>query len=167
MVAPPANPLITSNLLSTQSSLIQTLCSFLTVSIHHILYLRSIYPRVSFLSTRAYNFPARQNRHPAVCSWINSAVDAVRDQLEKNSIEKVAICIFDVERNVVLEKWTFDLRTFPVVEKVDRDLPFEKPTEEIGSSQTNLRKRINIADLEAQFRAVLSRIASASPDLHP
>lgn len=167
MVAPPANPLIASNLLSTQSSLIQTLCSFLTVSIHHLLYLRSIYPRVSFLSTRAYNFPARQNRHPAVCGWINCAVDAVRDQFEKNTVEKVAVCIFDVERNVVLEKWVFDLGTFPVIEKVDRDTPFEKPAGENGGLQISLRNRINIADLEAQFRAVLSRIGSASDRLHP
>jgi mitotic spindle assembly checkpoint protein MAD2B len=165
MVAPPPNPSTTSNLLSTQSSLIQTLCSFLTVSIHHILYLRSIYPRASFLSTRAYNFPARQNRHPAVCGWINSAIDAVRDQLEKNTVEKIALCIFDLERNVVLEKWTFDLATFPLVEKLDRDTPFEREGGEDNLSAINLKERINIADLEAQFRAVLSRLTSASARL--
>ena len=165
MVAPPPNPSTTSNLLSTQSSLIQTLCSFLTVSIHHILYLRSIYPRVSFLSTRAYNFPARQNRHPAVCGWINSAIEAVRDQLEKNAVEKIALCIFDLERNVVLEKWTFDLRTFPLVEKLDRDTPFEREDAGSNTSTTNLKERINVADLEAQFRAVLTRVASASARL--
>lgn len=165
MVVPPPNSSTTSNLLSTQSSLIQTLCSFLTVSIHHILYLRSIYPRSSFLSTRAYSFPVRQNRHPAVCGWINSAVDAVRDQLEKNTVEKVAICIFEVQRNVVLEKWTFDLRTFPIVEKVDRDTPFEKQGEGSDPPNINLETRINLADLEAQFRAVLSRVASASTRL--
>lgn len=166
MVAPPPNPSTTSNLLSTHSSLIQTLCSFLTVSIHHILYLRSIYPRISFLSTRAYNYPARQNRHPAVCGWINSAVDAIRDQLEKNTVEKVAICIFGVEKNVVLEKWTFDLRTFPVVERGDRDTPFEKQSEGGDTFNVNIRNRINVADLEAQFRAVLSRITSANARLN-
>jgi mitotic spindle assembly checkpoint protein MAD2B len=165
MDAPPPNPSTTSNLLTTQSSLIQTLCSFLTVSIHHVLYLRSIYPRVSFLSTRAYNFPARQNRHPAVCGWINSAIDAIRDQLEKNTVERVAICIFEIERNVVLEKWTFDLRTFPTVDKVDRETPFEKQGEGNHPLNTNLKNSINVADLEAQFRAVLSRIASAGDRL--
>ena len=57
----------------------------------------------------------------------------------------------------MLEKWTFDLRAFPVVEKIDRDTTFEKQV-----VQDNFRNKINIADLEAQFRAVLSRIASAS-----
>jgi mitotic spindle assembly checkpoint protein MAD2B len=165
MVAPPPNPSTTSNLLSTQSSLIQTLCSFLTVSIHHILYLRSIYPRISFLAVRAYNFPARQNRHPAVCAWINSAIDAVRDQLEKNTVDKVAICIFEVQRNVVLEKWTFDLRTFPVVEKIDRDTLFEKEVEGNETYNDTFRNKIKVADLEAQFRAVLSRLSSASTRL--
>lgn len=165
MVAPPPNPSTTSNLLSTQSSLIQTLCSFLTVSIHHILYLRSIYPRISFLSTRAYNFPTRQNRHPAVCGWVNNAIDAIRDQLEKNIVERIAVCIFDTERNVVLEKWTFDLRAFPVVEKVDRDTPFEKYVGGNDDPNGSLTNKINIADLEAQFRAVLSRITSSSARL--
>jgi mitotic spindle assembly checkpoint protein MAD2B len=166
MVAPPPDASTTSNLLSTQSALIQTLCSFLTVSIHHILYLRSIYPRLSFLSTRAYNFPGRQNRHPAVCGWINSAVDAVRDQLEKNTVERVAICIFDLERNVVLEKWTFDLTAFPVVEKVDWDTSFEHQVAETRASELSFKNRINIADLEAQFRAILTRISSASARLN-
>ncbi len=165
MVAPPPNPSTTSNLLSTQSSLIQTMCAFLTVSIHHILYLRSIYPRVSFLSTRAYNFPARQNRHPAVCGWVNSAIDAIRDQLEKNTVERVAICIFKVQKNVVLERWTFDLRAFPVVEKGDQDTPFEKQAEDNDASEIDLKRNINAADLEAQFRAMLSGITSSSARL--
>ena len=165
MAAAPPNPNTTSNLLSTQSSLIQTLCSFLTVSIHHILYLRSLYPPVSFLNARAYNFPARQNRHPAVCAWVSSAIDAVRDQLEKNTVDKVAICIFEVQTNVVLERWTFDLRTFPMVEKIDRDTPFEKRSEGDDTSNDTITNKIRVADLEAQFRAVLSRLSSASARL--
>lgn len=178
MVAPPPSSSTASNLLNTQSSLIQTLCSFLTVSIHQILYLRSLYPRTSFQSTRAYNFPAQQNRHPAVCGWINSAVDAIRDQLEKNTVKQVAICVFEVEKNAVLEKWTFDLSSFPVVEKGERDTPFQKTQQleaenaepssneggpKIGTSSSSLS--IRRADLEAQFRAVLSRISSASTRL--
>lgn len=164
-MAPPPKTSSTSNLLSTHSSLIQTLCSFLTVSIHHILYLRSLYPPVSFLSARAYNFPARQNRHPAVCGWVNSAIDAIQDQLEKNTIDKVAICIFEVQRNVVLERWTFDLRAFSVVEKIDRDMPFDGRQEGDDICDDTNRNKIRIADLEAQFRAVLSRLSSASARL--
>ena len=66
---------------------------------------------------------------------------------------------------MVLEKWTFDLRTFPLVEKLDRDTPFEREDAGSNTSTTNLKERINVADLEAQFRAVLTRVASASARL--
>jgi len=166
MAQPAPNPTVTSNLLSTQTALITTLGSFLTVSIHHILFLRRIYPPVSFLSTRAYNYPVRQNRHPAVCAWVQSAIDAVRDQLERGTVEKVAMCIFECDNNEVLERWTFDLRALPVVDHREMDTMFESRNqnggEDVGLQDGALKKKINVADLEAQFRAVLSRFNSAS-----
>lgn len=169
MAQAPANPSATSNLLSTQSALITTLTSFLTVSVHHILFLRRIYPLVSFLSTRAYNYPVRQNRHPAVCEWVQSAIDAVRDQLEKGTVEKVAMCIFECNNNEVLERWTFDLRALPVVDRKEMDTMFEGRSKDVGGegeaearSDNVLKRRLNVADLEAQFRAVLSRLNSAA-----
>jgi mitotic spindle assembly checkpoint protein MAD2B len=169
MAQAPANPSATSNLLSTQSALITTLTSFLTVSVHHILFLRRIYPPVSFLSTRAYNYPVRQNRHPAVCEWVQSAIDAVRDQLEKGTVEKVAMCIFECNNNEVLERWTFDLRALPVVDRKEMDTVFEGRSKDVGGegeaevrSDNVLKRRLNVADLEAQFRAVLSRLNSAA-----
>jgi len=171
MAQAPPNPTVTSNLLSTQSALITTITSFLTVSIHHILFLRRIYPPVSFLSTRAYNYPVRQNRHPAVCEWVQSAIDAVRDQLEKGTVEKVAMCIFECNNNEVLERWTFDLRALPVVDRKDMDTMFEVRSKDGGGGGEGgvevgpdgfLKKKLNVADLEAQFRAVLSRLNSAA-----
>ena len=168
MVGPPPNSETASNLLSTQSALIQTLCSFLTVSTHHILFLRSIYPRTSFVSTRAYNFPARQNRHPGVCAWVNDAVEAIRDQLEKNTVEKVALCIFEVDKNMTLEKWMFDLTMFPAVGKADHDTPFDKePTESDEVSDSGPGDQINVADLEAHFRGILTRLDSICSRLQP
>lgn len=169
MAQPATKPSVTSNLLSTQSALTTTLSSFLTVSIHHILFLRRIYPPVSFLSTRAYNYPVRQNRHPAVCAWVISAVDAVRDQLEKGTVEKVAVCIFECENNEVLERWTFDLRALPMVDHREMDTMFEgrgtEGGEDQGRQNATLRKKLNVTDLEAQFRAVLSRLNSAGGKL--
>jgi mitotic spindle assembly checkpoint protein MAD2B len=169
MAQAPPNPTVTSNLLSTQSALITTLTSFLTVSIHHILFLRRIYPPVSFLSSRAYNYPVRQNRHPAVCEWVQSAIDAVRDQLEKGTVEKVAMCIFECNNNEVLERWTFDLRALPVVDRREMDTMFEGRSKDGGGEgevevgpDSFLKRKLNVADLEAEFRAVLSRLNSAA-----
>lgn len=171
------NPSATSNLLSTHGALIDTLCSFLTVSIHHLLYLRRLYPPVSFVSVRAYNSPVRQSRHPAVCRWVQDAIAAVRDQLEKNAVDNVALCIYECDHNnTVLERWIFDLRQFPIVDKRNRDVPFaqeaaspataapppqansnSKPQLQVAQD-SSLRKPVSWADLEAHFRAILSRI---------
>ncbi|SPQ25448.1 83b0174a-a88f-4346-b3a6-a05e0c190c65 [Thermothielavioides terrestris] len=67
--------------------------SFLTVAIHNILYYRDIYPRSTFLSTKAYNLPVHQNRHPKVCAWIRDAVDAVAAQLSTGHVSRIAIVI--------------------------------------------------------------------------
>ena len=166
MAQPATHPPVTSNLLSTQSALITTLTSFLTVSIHHLLFLRRIYPPVSFLSSRAYNYPVRQNRHPVVCEWVQSAIDAIRDQLEKGTVEKVAMCIFECDTNEVLERWTFDLKALPVVDREEMETVFESRNEgaDGGEERPNngLRQKLNVADLEAQFRAVLSRLNAAA-----
>jgi len=152
----PPNTSATSSLLTTQRALIDTISFFLTAAIHHVLYLRRLYPPVSFLATRAYNYPVRQNRHPEVCTWINDAIAAVRDQLEKNTVETFAICIFECDNNEVLERWSFDLRSLPVVTKRDRDIPFE------SVDDVELRRKVNVTDLEASFRATFSRLDTVS-----
>lgn len=157
----PPNASATSNLLTTQRALIDTISSFLTVATHHVLYLRRLYPPVSFLATRAYNYPVRQNRHPEVCTWVNDAIAAVRDQLEKNTVQTVAVCIFECDNNEVLERWNFDLRSLPVVAKKDRDVPFD------SVDDVELRKNVNVVNLETSFRAVFSRLDTVSGKMRP
>ena len=164
MAGPPPNSNVAQSLLSTHRALLDTLTSFLTVTTHHILYLRRIYPPVSFLSTRAYNYPVRQNRHPTVCAWINDAVSAIRDQFEKNTVERVSLCIYECDSNRVLERWTFDLRSLPSVARRDRDVPFETS---LSEEEDLLSKKVNLADLEAHFRATLSRITTSASRLSP
>ncbi|KIW34048.1 uncharacterized protein PV07_00850 [Cladophialophora immunda] len=164
MAGPQPNPTTVSNFLSTRRALLDTLTSFLTVATHHILYLRRIYPPVSFLSARAYNYPVRQNRHPAVCAWVNDAVSAIRNQLDKNTVEKVLLCIYECDGNRVLERWTFDLRSFPSLVNDDVDIPFESTPSDDGDLLNN---QVNLADLEANFRATLSRISTSAARLRP
>lgn len=85
----------TSSSLSLDHShvLLTAFNSFLTVAIHNILYYRDIYPPQTFLSTKAYNLPVHQNRHPKVCAWIRDAVDAVAAQLSTGHVSRIAIVI--------------------------------------------------------------------------
>lgn len=161
MANPPPNPAVTSNLLTTQRALLDTVCSFLTVATHHVLFLRRLYPPISFLLSRAYNYPVRQNRHPDVCEWIKDAIAALRDQLERNTVETVVICIFECDNSQVLEKWTFDLHSLPVVIRQDRDVPFA------SLDDVELRRKVNVTDLEASFRGLLSRLNTVAGKLRP
>ncbi|KIW13704.1 hypothetical protein PV08_08895 [Exophiala spinifera] len=170
--SPPLSPSLQPthpSLLSTHRGLIETIASFLTVATHHIIFLRRIYPPISFLSVRAYNYAVRQNRHPAVCAWINDAISAVQDQLERNTVEKVSLCIYECRSNRVLEKWTFDLHSLPSISRIDRDIPFDaaEPPPETAEDQLLLTHALNVADLEANFRATLSRISTAAGRLGP
>lgn len=112
-------------------TLLSSFTSFLTVSIHTILYYRSIYPRHTFLSTKAYNLPVHQSRHPKVCSWIQDAVDAVAAQIAKGNVSRVAVVIHaplsppklstasssaaasQLVPGSVLERWMFDVSLLP------------------------------------------------------
>ncbi|KAJ4407094.1 hypothetical protein N0V82_009995 [Gnomoniopsis sp. IMI 355080] len=108
-------------------TLLNSFTSFLTVSIHTILYYRAIYPKQTFLSAKAFNLPVHQSRHPRVCQWINDAVDAVMAQIAKGSAERVAVVIHSppnssppktpsaqhLSPGSVLERWMFDVSRFP------------------------------------------------------
>ncbi|KAH8912930.1 DNA-binding protein [Coniochaeta sp. PMI_546] len=104
--------------------LITTFTTFLTVSIHNILYYRHIYPPTTFLTSRAYNLPVHQNRHPKVCSWISDAVSAVATQLALGTVDRIAVVIHSplhpesasiaaVPPGAVLERYLFDVSRFP------------------------------------------------------
>lgn len=123
----PLPPQTTEVPISEARTLFNSFSSFLTVSIHTILYYRSIYPKETFLSAKAFNLPVHQSRHPKVCSWINDAVDAVMAQAAKGSVERVAVVIHapllpapskdspdhQLAPASVLERWIFDISRFP------------------------------------------------------
>lgn len=108
-------------------SLLSSFASFLTVSIHTILYYRNIYPKQTFLSAKAFNLPVHQSRHPKVCSWINDAVEAVMAQIARGGVDRVAVAIHSppdsppsklspmqqLAPSSLLERWMFDVSHFP------------------------------------------------------
>ncbi|KAF2735469.1 DNA-binding protein [Polyplosphaeria fusca] len=107
--------------------------SFLTAYVHTILYLRTLYPRTSFATSRFHNTPVHQSRHPLVCEWISDAVAAVRDELLKGTVARLAIVIFcygGVEKESsgcvrILERFMLDVGAFPVVDKGERNMEIE------------------------------------------
>lgn len=161
----------------TYSTLVTSVASFLAVSIHQILYLRSIYPQYTFLPVRQFNHPVRQSRHPRVCTWISDACTAVEAQLLKCTVAAVSVVILSVSTNRPLERYTFDMTQMPNVEGGDIHTPFESSVPPPGAAAGGAPPpsaagggpggKPPSVDLEAQFRAVLARLASACARLTP
>lgn len=93
--------------------LLSSFSSFLTVAIHSLLFHRALYPPRSFLTTRAYNLPVHQSRHPGVCAWVTDAVAAVAAQIRTGAARAVVLAVHAPQSMTVLERWVFDLQSFP------------------------------------------------------
>lgn len=143
---------------------------FLTVAIHTILFERNVYPDYSFTTVRAYNLPVRQSRHPEVCSWIQSAVAAVRAELVKGAVARVVVAIAHPDTYQILERYVFDLERLPYVPKKELDTPIvwdeeqskgsdepqEEPKDPYGPGG---EREFELVDLTEQLRATLASIS--------
>lgn len=143
----------------TYRALVTAFTDFLTVAIHTILYERHIYPQTSFLSARRYNLAVRQSRHPKVCEWIIDAVTAVEVQLLKGAVDRVAVVIYN-KSNVALERFMFDVSPFPSIAETDVDIPL------IRDDQDEVQN-MPLADMDEQFRAVMTRLTNCASSLKP
>ncbi|KAH8681549.1 DNA-binding protein [Xylariales sp. PMI_506] len=168
---------------SQASHLLVSFGHFLTVAIHNILYYRGIYPPETFLTTRAYNLPVHQSRHPKVCAWIRDAVDAVRAQLVLGSVERIAaVVIHDPSTARVLERWMLDVAAFPAFagfkepkgnrrdeedDGVGAPPDQEQDMEATTSPALSREGRINWTDVDESFRGAVRRMAFAAEKLEP
>jgi mitotic spindle assembly checkpoint protein MAD2B len=150
MAAPP------KTILNNYQALLTTFSDFLVVAIHTILYERGLYPQETFLLTRAYNFPVRQNRHPLVCQWVLDAVTAIQAQLLKGAVRRVVFVIYS-QQHEVLERFLFDVSEFPSVPEKERFTEFEGTSAMEGDEGEQLR--VNKVDVEEQLRATIRKLA--------
>lgn len=142
---PPAPPI-----LNTSLSLTRTLIDFLTVTLHTLLSIRSLYPPSSFLTTRAYNLPVQQSRHPSVCTWINTSISHLTPLLLTSSLSLITFVIFSASGQV-LERYIFDISRFPVVGEKEKWTEFEEGR--------------GIVDVEEQLRATIKKLQIAGERL--
>lgn len=149
----------------TFTHLIVAFTSFLTVAIHTILHQRSLYPRTSFLTARAYNYPVHQSRHPAVCAWVADAVAAVEAELLQNRAARVALVVYSVASRP-LERFVWDVSRFPAVAKEERETTFAEREGE-GPRPVDAEPTDANVDLEEQFRASLAKLTACGGLLRP
>ena len=127
---------------------------FLTAYIHTICHYRHLYPAASFARTRFHNTPVYQSRHPDVCTWIVDAVAAVKEELEKGTVARLAIVIFHPGFSPrrpyadpygaspsgelkILERYMLDVSGFPRLGRAQRfmDIAWEKTEDDLRAER--------------------------------
>ncbi|EMR61680.1 hypothetical protein MGN70_009808 [Eutypa lata] len=169
MPQPPNQPSQGSSIpLAQASHLLTTFTHFLTVCIHNILYYRNIYPAQTFLTSRAYNLPVHQSRHPKVCSWIRDAVDALKAQLVLGSVERIAVVLYD-DKARVMERWMFDVAGFPAwagftegkVQRREEDEEDASSRAEAAAGLSGVENKVNWSNVHEELRASIRKLAHA------
>lgn len=136
--------------------LLSSFTTFLTVAIHSLLYHRNLYPPETFLTSRAYNLPVHQSRHPAVCTWITDAVSAAAVQIRRAAVDRIILVVHAPQGFRVLERWVFDVAWFPADWGGDEQPPPPAAGEDDGGDE------VNWADVNEALRGALRRIAYAA-----
>lgn len=150
-----AGPLVPA---SQASHLFSSFTTFLTLTLHTLLYHRALYPQTTFLTARALNLPVHQSRHPGLCTWINDAVSAVAAQLRKGAVRRIAVVMHAAKTFDVLERWVFDVETFPAGWG-DREEATYNPAVVEGAEEED---GVNWTDVNEAFRGALRRVAHAA-----
>jgi mitotic spindle assembly checkpoint protein MAD2B len=143
---------------SQASHLLSSFTTFLTLTLHTLLYHRALYPSTTFLTARALNLPVHQSRHPGLCTWINDAVSAVAAQLRKGAVRRIAVVMHAAKTFDVLERWVFDVETFPTGWG-DREEATYNPAVVEGAEE---EEGVNWTDVNEAFRGALRRVAHAA-----
>ncbi|KAK8932800.1 DNA polymerase zeta processivity subunit [Metarhizium anisopliae] len=143
---------------SQASTLLASFTNFLTVALHSILYHRQLYPPASFLTARAYNLPVHQSRHPGVCAWLRDAVAAVAAQVRAGSARHVALVIHAPASFDVVERWIFDLHSFPATWGDEDATHFNNASCHPPAPDAP----VNWTDVNEALRGALSRISQVA-----
>ncbi|WRT68061.1 uncharacterized protein IL334_005036 [Kwoniella shivajii] len=83
--------------------------SFLEISLHSILYLRSVYPASTFTRRRAHSVPVYQSRHPQVRSYITNVISSLAPEVHNGKLRRMTVVFKGVEDGLPRERLIFDL----------------------------------------------------------
>ncbi|KEY74336.1 hypothetical protein S7711_00493 [Stachybotrys chartarum IBT 7711] len=151
------------------AKLLSSFTDFLTIALHSLLYHRGLYPTATFLTARAYNLPVHQSRYPKLCNWINDAVAAVSAQLQSRCVRHIALVIHAPSSLDVLERWIFDVSSFPdwgpPLPLVGEDADDLEGDDDVAAAIAEAEEALNWTDINEALRGALARIAYAAESL--
>ncbi|GAB0132422.1 hypothetical protein EsDP_00000859 [Epichloe bromicola] len=157
---------------SQAAFLLSSFTNFLTVALHSILYHRKLYPAATFLTARAYNLPVLQSRHPGVCAWIRDAVAATAQQIRLGAARHICLVVHAPRSLDVVERWIFDVQSFPASWGADKDWPPQAGLDFDSSDHVNRdaapgQDTVNPTDVHEALRGALSRFSHAGQSRPP
>jgi mitotic spindle assembly checkpoint protein MAD2B len=169
-------PADNSLVLADAAQLLTSFTDFLTLALHSLLYHRGLYPARTFLTARAFNLPVQQSRHPGLCTWIRDAVAAVSEQQQQGCVQRVVMVIHAPKTLAVLERWVFDVSSFPewgvtsVAEPGDAaEAASDEEMEDDMVDDVDVEEAeddaVNWVDVNEALRGALTRIAYAGESL--
>jgi hypothetical protein len=89
-------------------------CSTLEMFCHQVLYVRRLYPKESFCTTRFLGVQCYANRHPQVVGYITETVKMAATSLLEGTSSEMAIIIFDQITQCRHEKYTLSFAKTPL-----------------------------------------------------
>ncbi|KAJ1528682.1 hypothetical protein ONE63_007076 [Megalurothrips usitatus] len=87
---------------------VDILIEFLEVSIHHLLFLRNLYPSSIFVLRKMYNVPVHVSKHPGVNQYITEVLQSARVLLRLKGLKSLTLCFYN-DTNMPIERFVFDL----------------------------------------------------------
>ncbi|KAI8999587.1 DNA-binding protein [Gaertneriomyces semiglobifer] len=131
--------------------LIDTLLEFLEVAIHHVLFVRKVYPAEVFERRRKFNLPVNVSRYPKLNDYIRNILMGIKPDLHKNSVKKLYIAI--QKNHQTLEKFTFEIRG--LLERFDEDIRRKQQT------------TLTTTDIQSHLRGFLTKLSVSDSTLAP
>ncbi|WWD05274.1 hypothetical protein V865_003347 [Kwoniella europaea PYCC6329] len=150
--------------------------SFLEISLHTILYLRSVYPPSTFSRRRAHQVPVYQSRHPQVRSYITNVVSSLAPEIHSGKLRRMTIVIKGVEDGLPRERMIFDLGYLAELDKLREGRGSEvglidaPNAEELGLMLRGFLIKLNALDgqlLDNQGETTFAVIIETNDSLEP
>ncbi|XP_054721482.1 mitotic spindle assembly checkpoint protein MAD2B-like [Uloborus diversus] len=88
--------------------LIHLICDFLEIVFHHILFVKNVYPEISFQKKQMYNIPTWKSRHPGVCRYIQNFINLAKKILESQKKLSLILTITGKD-GVKIEEFVFKI----------------------------------------------------------
>eukprot|EP00729_Bicosta_minor_P011343 gene11343-5431_t len=81
---------------------------FFEVAIHHLLYVRNVYPPSLFERRKKYGVPVQMSRHPELNSYILSVLESITPWMQKGIVRQLALVVSNASRKPI-ERFIFEV----------------------------------------------------------